>query len=144
MVEQDTIRLLRECDSGVKMGLTAIDDVIVHVSDMDFRKMLGGYREKYANLDGQLQELLDQYRDDGKEPSPIAKGMSKMKTGMKLLSDDSDRSVADLLTDGNNMGVKSLSRYLNQYTAADEKSKKITKKLIQLGEDLTKEIRSYL
>lgn len=144
MVEQDTIRLLRECDSGVKMGLTAIDDVIVHVSDTDFRKMLSGYREKYANLDGQLQELLDQYRDDGKEPSPIAKGMSKMKTGMKLMSDDSDRSVADLLTDGNNMGVKSLSRYLNQYTAADEKSKKITKRLIQLGEDLTKEIRSYL
>lgn len=144
MVEQDTIRLLRECDSGVKMGLTAIDDVIVHVSDTDFRKMLSGYREKYTNLDGQLQELLDQYRDDGKEPSPIAKGMSKMKTGMKLMSDDSDRSVADLLTDGNNMGVKSLSRYLNQYTAADEKSKKITKKLIQLGEDLTKEIRSYL
>lgn len=87
---------------------------------------------------------MDKYRDEGKEPSPIAKGMSKMKTGIKLMSDSSDSSIADLLTDGNNMGVKSLSRYLNQYTAANEKSKNITKKLIQLGEDLTKEIRSYL
>lgn len=144
MIEQDTIRLLRECDSGVKMGLSAIDDVILQVNDPDFRNLLGNYKGKYESLDGQLQELLDKYRDEGKEPSPIAKGMSKMKTGIKLMSDNSDSSIADLLTDGNNMGVKSLSRYLNQYTAADEKSKNITKKLIQLGEDLTKEIRSYL
>ena len=28
MVEQDTIRLLRECDAGVKMGISSIDDVL--------------------------------------------------------------------------------------------------------------------
>ena len=38
------------------------------------------------------------------------------------------QTVADLMTDGCNMGVKSLSRYLNQYKAADEQSKNIAKK----------------
>ena len=33
MIEQDTIRLLRECDSGVKMGISSIDDVIEYVSE---------------------------------------------------------------------------------------------------------------
>jgi hypothetical protein len=45
--------------------------------------------------------------------------MSWMKTNMKLSMEDSDATIADLMTDGCNMGVKSLNRYLNQYKAAD-------------------------
>ncbi len=69
-----------------------------------------------------IQQLLEQYHDDGKDPNPIAKGMSWMKTNMKLEMEDSDAASADLMTDGCNMGVKSLNRYLNQYKAADEVS----------------------
>ena len=95
-------------------------------------------------LDRDLQELLDQYHDDGKEPNPIAKSMSWMKTNMKLGMEDSDATIADLMTDGCNMGVKSLSRYLNQYKAADETSKDITKRLIKLEAQLTEDIRGFL
>ena len=28
MIEKDTVRLLRECDAGVKMGVSSIDDVV--------------------------------------------------------------------------------------------------------------------
>ena len=28
MIEQDTIELLRECDAGIKMGVSAIDEVM--------------------------------------------------------------------------------------------------------------------
>ena len=31
MIEQDTIKLLRECDAGVKMGVSSIDDVLKYV-----------------------------------------------------------------------------------------------------------------
>ena len=48
------------------------------------------------------------------------------------------------MTDGCNMGVKSLHKYLNQYKAADETSKDITKRLINLEEDLVLNIREYL
>ena len=74
----------------------------------------------------------------------MAKGMSWIKTNVKLSLDDSDKTVADLITDGCNMGVKSLHRYLNQYEAADEKSKEITKRLIQLEEQLAVDLRPFL
>ena len=70
--------------------------------------------------------------------------MSKLKTSAKLAADPSDATVADLMSDGCHMGVKSLSRYLNQYKAADESSKDITKRLIALEEELDKEVRAYL
>jgi hypothetical protein len=67
-----------------------------------------------------------------------------MKTNMKLAMHESDHTIADLMTDGCNMGVKSLSRYLNQYKAADEVSKDIAKRLIHLEAELAIDIRGYL
>ena len=144
MIEQDTVRLLRECDAGVKMGITSMDEVMGHIQDQKFRRCLTNSREKHEALDSEIQTLLDKYHDDGKDPSPIAKGMSWMKTNMKLGMDYSDQTIADLMTDGCNMGVKTLHKYLNQYEAADEHSKDIAKKLINLEERLTLDIRQYL
>ena len=83
-------------------------------------------------------------KDEGKNPNPMVKGMSWMKTNMKLVMNESDHTIADLITDGCNMGVKSLNKYLNQYKAADEVSKDITKRLINLEEKLAIDIRQFL
>lgn len=144
MVEPDTIRLLRECDAGIKMGVSAIEDVVDRVADKRFRRSLTDCAAEHAKLKAEIQTLLDKYGDEGKNPNPIAQGMSHMKTGMKLGMDDSDKTIADLITDGCNMGVKSLSQYLNQYKAADEMSKNITKRLIALEERLAVDIRGFL
>ena len=67
-----------------------------------------------------------------------------MKTSMKMGMDNSDQTIADLMTDGCNMGVKSLNQYLNQYEAADEVSKDIAKRLIDLEERHAVDIRKFL
>ena len=144
MVEQDTIKLLRECDAGVKMGISSIEDVLDNVENAEFEKLLTKCKKEHEKLDKELQELLDKYKDDGKEPAAIAKGMSWIKTNVMLAMNDSDATIADLMTDGCNMGVKSLNKYLNKYEAADEVSKDITKRLINLEEELTVNIRKYL
>ena len=144
MIEQDTIKLLRECDAGIKMGISAIDDVLEYVKSEKLKKYLKDCRDENDRLDTTLQKLLEKYKDDGKEPNPIAKGMSWMKTNMKLVMNESDGTIADLITDGCNMGVKSLNKYLNEYAAADEESKDICKKLIKLEEELAIEMRDYL
>ena len=144
MIEQDTIKLLRECDAGIKMGVSAIDDVLEYVKSDELKKYLTASKDEHDRLDKKLQELLKKYHDDGKEPNPIAKGMSWMKTNMKLVMNESDGTIADLITDGCNMGVKSLSKYLNEYAAADEESKDICKKLIKIEEDLEKQMRDFL
>ena len=144
MIESDTIKLLRECDAGVKMGVSSIDDVIGYVHSDRLRDCLSQRKADHGVLDTELQNLLNRYQDEGKSPSPIAKGMSWMKTNVKLVMDESDHTIADLMTDGCDMGVKSLSRYLNQYAAADEVSKDICKRLIKLEEQLGVQLRDYL
>ena len=144
MIEQDTIKLLRECDAGIQMGVDSIDDVLNKVRSDKMRECLSQCKKEHQELDAEVQELLEKYRDDGKDPNPVAKGMSWMKTAMKMAMDDSDATIADLMVDGCDMGVKSLSRYLNQYEAADEVSKDICKRLIKLEEKLGQQLRDYL
>jgi len=144
MVEQDTIRLLRECDAGVKMGVESIEEVVDRIQSKEFRQVLVESRRQHDELDREIHQLLDQYEDEGKEPAPMAKGMSWMKTNAMLIMKPSDQTIADLMTDGCNMGVKSLHKYLNEYAAADERSKAITKKLVNLEQKLAVDIRAYL
>ncbi len=144
MIESDTIKLLRECDAGIKMGVSSIDDVLDSVKDMNFKNCLTSCKEEHIKLKEEIQELLDKYHDDGKNPNVVAKTMSSVKTNMKLAIHENDETIASLMTDGCNMGVKSLNKYLNQYKAADEVSKDITKRLINLEANLTIDIRPYL
>ena len=144
MIEQDTVKLLRECDAGVKMGVSSIDEVLEYVRSEKLKQYLTDCKEEHEKLNNEIQDQLARYKDDGKEPNPIAKGMSWMKTNIKLSLHESDHTIADLMTDGCNMGVKTLNRYLNEYKAADEVSKDIAKRLINLEEQLAIDIRSYL
>ena len=144
MIEQDTVRLLRECDAGAKMGVSSIDDVMEYVKSEDLKRKLRECRVEHEKLTDEIQSELERFHDDGKEPAAMAKGMSWLKTNMKLAVNESDETVADLMTDGCNMGVKSLNKYLNKYEAADERSKDIAKRLINLEERLAVDIRDHL
>lgn len=144
MIENDTIKLLRECDSGAKMGVTAIDDVIGSVRNEQLRESLIKSREENMSIAKDIQSLLGEYHDEGKAPSAMLKGMAWIKTKSRLAMEGSDGTVADLMTDGCNMGIKSINRYFNQYKAADERSKDIAKRLIGAEERLAFEMRTFL
>ena len=144
MVEQDTIRLLRECDAGVKIGISSIGDVLDYVKAESLKQRLADCKRDHEVIEKELRTFLNRYQDEGKEPNPMAKGMSWIKTNVMLAVNESDGTIADLMTDGCDMGVKSLSKYLNRYQAADETSKNIAKRLIRLEEQLSVDLRGFL
>ncbi len=144
MIEQDTIRLLRECDSGIKMGVGSLEQVMDYASSEKLKNILTKSKIEHEKIKEEIQAMLERFQDEGKDPNPLITGMSKMKTTIELKMNDSDYKIADIMVDGTNMGVKSLSRYLNQYKAASEEAKYITRKIIKLEEKLSKDLREFL
>lgn len=144
MIETDTIKLLRECDAGIKMGISSIADVLDYVEDEVLKKLLTDCKCEHEKLKEDINKLLEKYEDTGKNPNPMLKTAASMKASMKLVMHKSDKTIADLMTEGCNMGIKSLSRYLNEYKAADEVSKDIAKKLIKIEDRLVDNIRKFL
>ncbi|MCI5533396.1 MAG: hypothetical protein MR440_01370 [Firmicutes bacterium] len=144
MIQEDTIKLLRECNAGIKMGVNSIDEILDETTDRKLMKMLRETMDEHKRLGSETHRLLSRYGDEGKDPNPLAKSMSWIKTNVMMAVDAGDNTIADLITDGCNMGVKSLSRYLNKYEAADEESKNIAKQLIACESDLAQGLRAYL
>ncbi len=144
MINQDTIKLLRECDSGVKMGVSSIDEVLPLAQSEGLKRVLNECKDKHDKLGVEIERELHRFGDEGKTPNPIIKGMSSVKTNLKIAMKPTDKTIADLMTDGCNMGVKSLNKYLNEYVGAEEYSKDITKKLINIEQSLLRDLREYL
>ena len=144
MMENDTVKLLRECDAGIKMGVSTIDEVMDFATAEPLREALRAGRREHESIGAELIALLQKAGDDGKDPSPVAKGMSWMKTNMKLTVDPSDGAVADLISDGCHMGMKSLGRYLNEYRAATPEARDLAGRLILTEETLMKKMQAYL
>ena len=144
MEHTDTVKLLKECDAGSKMAVASIDEVLERVTSSELKGLLQESKNHHEKLGNEIHSLLNEHGKAEKDPTPMAKGMSWMKTNMKMSMDNSDATVADLITDGCNMGVKSLHRYLNQYQAADDTSKDICSRLVSIEETLCKDLRKYL
>lgn len=113
MIEQDTIKLLRECDAGIQMGIASIDDVLDYTHSDTLKQCLAECKNQHIQMKEEIKILLEKYHDEGKASNPIAQSMSWSKSRVKLAMNKSDQTIADLMTDGSNMGVKSLHKYLN-------------------------------
>lgn len=144
MEHNDTIDLLKECDAGTKMAVSSIDEVLEKIRDSSMKDLLTESKGHHEELRGEIHEKLRNLGAAEKDPNPMAKGMSWMKTNMKMKMDESDAAIADLITDGCNMGIKSLHKYLNQYKAADSTSQEMCRRLISIEEQLEHSLRSYL
>jgi len=144
MGNEDTIKLLKECDAGSKMAVSSIDDMLDNVEKSDMLHLLKETKKHHEKLGNDLHAMLNEHHADEKEPSAIAKGMSWMKTNVKMGMDHSDSTIADLMVDGCDMGIKSLQRYLNQYSEAEKSAKDICNRLISIEDELRRELYQYL
>ncbi|MBR6874449.1 MAG: hypothetical protein IKN17_13165 [Ruminococcus sp.] len=144
MPANDTAELLKECNSGIKMGIDSIDELLPKVRSAKLRNILEECKTTHQRLGTESHKLLERYSEPTMDPHPIAKGMSWLKTNIKMAVEPNDSTVADLITDGCNMGVKSLNSYVNRYENADEEVVKLTKQVIRSEEKLCADVREFL
>lgn len=140
----DDVELLKECDAGVKMGIQGISNVIDNAYGEDFKNMLEKYEGEHITILNKIHKKLDEFGASGKEPNPMAEVSSKMSASMKLMVNDTDEKIADLMMDGCNMGIKSVSKYMNEYAAASKEVMDIANNVITLEQDFMNELRQYL
>ena len=144
MINDDTIKLLNECNAGIKMGVQGIKEVIDHAQDKELLNILVKYLDDHQKLGDKTHKYLNKFHDDGKEPNAMASAMSWVKINFKLLQGNVDEQIADVMVDGCNMGIKSISRYLNKYPAASQEIKNLVHDIIELEENFALDLRKFL
>lgn len=143
-MSKDTIALLKECNAGCKSATNSMEQVLEFTKEGKLKEIIEQYNKKHIELGDKCHELLNKVNEEEKDPHPMAKAFSWISTEMKMMVNDGEEKIADIMVDGCNMGIKSLSKYLNQYKEAEGQAKDIARELIRLEQDFMVELLEYL
>ncbi len=140
----DTVSLLKECNSGCKSATNSMEQLQKYVNDPALDSILDRYIDRHAAIGEECHARLNAAGMSEEDPAPLPAAMAKMSIAMKMAVDPDTSHIADMLEDGCNMGVKSLAKYRNQYKNASEDAKKLTNELIGLETEMAKELLAFL
>ncbi len=143
-MNEDSIKLLKECNSGAKTAINSFDAVLDKVQDQDLRALLKGSRQAHEDLGNETDRLLESVGETGKDPSAMARAGARFKINLELLAEPTDNTIADLMTDGCNMGIKQISVYFNKYPNAQDAVKALADRFRSEEDTLLQKLRKYL
>lgn len=143
-MSENTIKLLKECDAGCKMAMDSIAQVEKYAEKEALKKLLDQYQKKHEKLKEEITEQLQKFQKEEQEPDKLASAFAWITTEMKLLMKDNSHQIAKIMMDGCNMGIQSVSEYLNQYPQASQEAKSLAKKLVETEEMFMKELKKFL
>lgn len=144
MKNRDSKSLLREIHLGIQMGEYTFDQLLDKIEDEEMKSLVKLAQNEHKKLKHEAGGLIKAYDTYKSSPDVMAKAMLWFHSNMKMMSDDSDRKAADLITNGCNTGVKNLNRYINMYPKADPAVLDTAGKLISVEEELEKNMRQFL
>lgn len=139
-----TVKLLKECDSGCKMAVNSMEQILAYVSDEKLKKVIGEYEQKHQDMEYEAFRQLSGFNETGKEPERMASAFSKISTDMKMMMKGDDRQAAKIMMDGCNMGIQSICGFKNQYAGASKESMALADRLIRTEEAFMAEMKPYL
>ena len=143
-MEDNTRKLLEECNSGCKMAIESMDQVGPYVTDEKLKGTIQDYNTKHKELEKESSRLLAQEGETGKEPGMFASAFSWMTTEVKMMARDDNKQAAKIMMNGCNMGIQSISEDINKYSNASSESVSLAKKLVKAEENFMRDLERFL
>ena len=141
---QDNINVLDELNKGATMGMDAINFLISKVKDERFRMILLEEYFDYEAISDSVNKLYSKYSENSPHKTNL---MNKLMTwwgvNMRMLKDNNDSKIAEMLLQGTNMGIIEGRRLLNQ-KKADRKIRKLLNVFVSMQEKNVETLKSYL
>ncbi|MBR1691854.1 MAG: hypothetical protein IJ711_03645 [Lachnospiraceae bacterium] len=143
-MQDESIKLLWECNSGCKMAIKSMNQVREFVSNPELAKLIEKSKEKHQKLEEETSHKLADAHMEEKEPGVMASAFSWISTEIKMVMKECDNKIAKIMMDGCNMGIQSISEKMNEWKHADEESRLVANKLIDEEESFMKQLKAYL
>ena len=143
-MNEDTINLLKECNAGCKSGTNSMEQVKPYIENEKLKSIIDKYNDKHIKIGEECHKMLNEFHEEEKDPQVSAKTFSWISTKIKLMKNDDTHEIADIMIDGCNMGIKSVSEYVNKYKNASKESKDLAKKLVKTEQEFMNELLRFL
>ena len=129
---------------NVEMGLYGIQNVLPKVNHAKLFNALKAERTEYSKIYRSAAEMLKKRQESPAHISPMARVSSQLSATFQLIRDSSVPHIAEMLIQGNTMGVTKLIRHMNEYTGSDERVLDLAHKLRETEESNIHQLKQLL
>lgn len=143
-MKEHTEMLLQECYSGLCMAVDSMEQVLPYAKNDELQNVINKYKEKHERLKQQTSDIMCRHDVELKKPGMLASAFSWMTAEAKLMIENDSNQIAKLMMDGSNMGIQSITEYMNKNEAAEEDVIAIAKKIIRVEEEFLQEMKRFL
>ena len=138
------IDILKEINLNSKVGIEGIEFCMGKTDNSTLKAILNKQKKEYENINNRSTNLLLSLGEDDKEVSPLQKAVSWMGVQMNTLKDNSDSKIAEILIQGNNMGVVKGTKLLHEDDELDSTVRSILSDFISLQQQNIDSLKRYL
>lgn len=143
-MNNETVELLKECNSGCKMAIESMERVEGKIDDGRLKSIIDEYKDKHEQIKARTAHLLWDAGETQKDPGVMASAMSKVTTEMKMTFSGSSHQAAKIMMDGCNMGIQSICEYENDYKEASEEAKDIAHNLVKIEKEFMGHMEKFI
>ena len=144
MEEKNDLTILRELNKGVKIGMDSLTFVSDKVGDEVMKDNLSYQYKLYNEILNETSDLFSKY---GEVPNDSDLGTKMMNwTGVQFntITDKSNSHIAQLLIQGNTMGIIEGRKLLNNNPNADKDIRNVLNKFITIQENNVEKLKTFL
>ena len=143
-METATYEILKECNSGCRMALNSIEQLAVYLTSQELQDQFCKYKEEYKKMEKESERLSEGKLQEEKISEKAAETFARISAEVKLMINDDSAKIAEMMIDGANMGIKSITEKLNRYPEAEKESISLARKFEKICEKLIQDMKKYL
>lgn len=143
-MHHDTIALLGDCTANIHRAVSTMDNLLPQIHDRQLRQALQQGLLDLGQLHKQARLILTRYGANDRTPGTMAQSMARLRLDARMALRSDDTTIADLVADRCDLGVRSLSKSRNRCAMATEEALDLTGELIRCQARLSAGLRQYL
>ena len=143
-MDDQTKKLLKECNVGCKMALQSMTQVEDYLEDSELEQAVEDYRREHERVEKETSRLLMEAGGSEKEPKPVGFATSWVSKEKGAIVKGDCHQVAKLMMNGCNMGIQSIAKCQNECRDASREARQIAEGLIHTEEDFMGRMKEFL
>lgn len=138
------MELLQYVHETAAMGVLGLQDLLPQAESTGMRQSLRSQIREYQDIAHNSAQLLQAKGAQPKDPGLMARLSSQAMATVKTLADSSDSKLAEMVIQGNNMGVTKGLKHLHDYRGNDPKIRALAEKLLAAEQANVSQMQPFL
>lgn len=140
---QDT-ELLQYVHETAEMGIEGLQNVAGQIDDAKLRQAVESQIAEYRDISAKSGVMLRGKGETPKNPGVMARLSSEVMSTIETLADNSASKIAEMVIQGNNMGITKGLKHLHDYEGGDQQVRGLAEKLLHTEQANVEQMKPFL